>query len=81
MYFFYLTILWIYSLLLFYDAGIKQERECDDHVTGESNIYGIRWKCVVCEDTDRCTQCYMNTITNQCLDHPHVKYITPLSTV
>lgn len=63
--------------------GVKQcicDGACLD--TNDTTVYGLRWKCLVCEDRDNCTSCYMNTMDDDiCVNHPFARYITPYSTV
>jgi hypothetical protein len=43
----------------------------------EYGILGMRWQCVICDDYNLCTDCYMSDEHD--LDHPFIRFDTPSS--
>ncbi|XP_053378625.1 E3 ubiquitin-protein ligase MIB2-like [Mercenaria mercenaria] len=78
-----------FDLLLYDNAqiGVKHfvqiQIQCNGScmITKDNNVYGFRWKCLVCVDRDNCTPCYMKPIDKVCVNHPFARYITGFSTV
>ncbi|XP_053379617.1 E3 ubiquitin-protein ligase MIB2-like isoform X2 [Mercenaria mercenaria] len=83
-----------FDLRLYDNAQIGTHQNgwyCDGEYSTERDgkkptIHGFKWKCLVCKDTDFCTDCYMSDMKGfqqQCADtnHPFVRYMTPRSLV
>lgn len=57
-------------------CGVRHESTTCD-ACHENGIAGIRWKCMVCNDYDLCTSCYMNDKHD--VDHKFKRIVEPAS--